>query len=110
MVRCLASSAQDAALTSESRMRGSLLGSLVADAVKIRKFYGRIDRYFAPGEKTGGETHGIGWGARNFHNGNGVGPAKRAGEQTDYGDYSLLLAEHLAATADSAPSAMDLAA
>ena len=70
----------------------------------------RCGRYYAPGEGTGGTTHGVGWGARNYHNGNGVGPPKRAGEQTDYGDYSLLLAEHLAATADSAPSAMDLAA
>lgn len=70
----------------------------------------RCGRYYAPGEGTGGTTHGVGWGARNYHNGNGVGPPKRAGEQTDYGDYSLLLAEHLAATAESAPSAMDLAA
>ena len=88
-------------------MRGAMLGALVADAlslathyeydaVKIRKFYGAIDRYYAPGEKTGGETHGVGWGARNFHNGNGNGPAKRAGENTDYGDYTLLVAEHLA--------------
>ena len=38
------------------------------------------------GEKTGGETHGVGWGARNFHGGNGNGPPKKAGEQTDYGD------------------------
>lgn len=68
------------------------------DAVKIKKFYGQMDRYYAPGEKTGGQTHGVGWGARNFHNGNGNGPAKRAGEQTDYGDYNILLLEHLAAT------------
>jgi hypothetical protein len=47
------------------------------------QFYGQIDRYYAPGEKTGGETHGVGWGQRNFHSGNGNGPSKAAGEQTD---------------------------
>jgi hypothetical protein len=47
------------------------------------QFYGQIDRYYAPGEKTGGETHGVGWGQHNFHNGNGNGPPKAAGEQTD---------------------------
>ena len=36
------------------------------------------------------ETHGVGWGDRNFHGGNGRGPPKRAGEQTDYGDYNIL--------------------
>eukprot|EP00930_Biecheleria_cincta_P018329 TRINITY_DN14317_c0_g1_i1.p1 TRINITY_DN14317_c0_g1~~TRINITY_DN14317_c0_g1_i1.p1 ORF type:complete len:548 (+),score=92.15 TRINITY_DN14317_c0_g1_i1:32-1675(+) len=93
-----------------SRMKGAFFGSVVADALalgthyeydaqKIRQFYGNIDRYYAPGERTGGETHGIGWGARNFHNGNGVGPAKKAGECTDYGDYNILMLEHLAATA-----------
>lgn len=57
----------------ESRMKGAFLGSLVADALalathyeydaaKIKKFYGKIDRYYAPGEKTGGQTHGVGWG------------------------------------------------
>ena len=38
-----------------------------------------IDKYYAPGEKTGGETHGIGWGARNYHGGNGRGEPKMAG-------------------------------
>jgi hypothetical protein len=52
--------------------------------------------FYSPGEKTGGETHGVGWGARNFHGGNGRGPAKRAGENTDYGDYNILILEHLA--------------
>ena len=102
----------------EDRARGALLGALVADAlalsthyeydaVKIKSYYGVIDRYYAPGEKTGGQTHGIGWGGRNFHDGNGrAGGAKRAGENTDYGDYTLLVAEHLAASASesSAPS------
>ena len=80
------------------RVRGAFVGALVADALslathyeydatRIKKFYGAIDRYYAPGEKTGGTTHGVGWGARNFHDGNGNGPAKQAGEQTDYGDY-----------------------
>lgn len=69
-------------------------------AEKIKRFYGEIDRYYAPGQKTGGQTHGVGWGARNFHGGNGRGPPKRAGEQTDYGDYNLLILEHLANTAD----------
>ena len=91
-----------------SRMKGAFLGGLVADALslathyeydatKIKKFYGNIEQYYSPGEKTGGQTHGVGWGQRNFHGGNGNGPAKGRGEQTDYGDYSLLMLEHLAA-------------
>jgi hypothetical protein len=86
----------------ESRIRGAFFGALVADALtlgthyeydatKIKKFYGVIDRYYAPGQKTGGQTHGVGWGARNFHGGNGNGPPKKAGEQTDYGDYCILI-------------------
>ena len=39
------------------------------DAVKIKQFYGVVDKYYAPGEKTGGQTHGVGWGTRNYHNG-----------------------------------------
>lgn len=104
--------------TLESRIRGAAMAPLVADALtlgthyeydatKIKKFYGEIDQYYAPGQKTGGETHGVGWGARNFHNGNGNGPAKRAGEQTDYGDYNILIAKHLANTA-KAPHRMSL--
>lgn len=96
--------------TQESRMRGAFVGALVADAltlgthyeydaVKIKQFYGEIDTYYAPGQKTGGETHGVGWGARNFHNGNGNGPPKKAGEQTDYGDYCILILEYLASIA-----------
>ena len=86
----------------------AFFGALVADALtlgthyeydakKIKQFYGDLDKYYAPGERTGGQTHGVGWGARNFHGGNGLGPAKKAGEQTDYGDYNILLLEHLAA-------------
>lgn len=96
-------------LTAQSRIRGAFFGAVVADALtlgthyeydakKIKDFYGTIDRFYAPGEKTGGETHGVGWGARNYHGGNGRGPAKRAGENTDYGDYNILILEHLAAT------------
>ena len=103
----------------ESAVRGAMMGSLVADAlclgthyeydaVKIQKFYGRLDQYYAPGEKTGGETHGIGWGGRNFHGGNGKGPPKRKGEQTDYGDYNILVLQHLANTA-SRPRQFSLA-
>ena len=93
----------------QDRVKGAFVGALVADALslathyeydatRIREFYGAIDKYYAPGEKTGGTTHGVGWGTRNFHDGTGNGPAKQAGEQTDYGDYNLLVAEHLAAT------------
>ena len=74
------------------QMRGAMLGSLVADAMtlgthyeydakKIKQYYGSLDTYYAPGQKTGGQTHGVGWGARNFHNGNQRGPPKAAGEQ-----------------------------
>ena len=31
------------------------------DAQKIKQFYGKLDKYYAPGEKTGGQTHGVGW-------------------------------------------------
>lgn len=114
----MATSAAKMTPTTVSKMKGAFFGAVVADAlslgthyeydaVKIRQFYGDIDRYYAPGEKTGGETHGIGWGGRNFHNGNGVGPAKKAGECTDYGDYNILMLEHLNATADP-PHRVDL--
>merc|ERR1719198_2386753 len=104
--------AADSKPSKESRIRGAFFGSLVADAltlgthyeydaIKIKKFYGEIDKYYAPGEKTGGETHGVGWGARNFHGGNGKGPPKGAGENTDYGDYVLLMLEHFANVASN---------
>ena len=52
-----------------SKMKGAFFGTVVTDAMslgthyeydatKIRQFYGSIDRFYAPGEKTGGETHG----------------------------------------------------
>jgi len=79
-----------------------VIGALVADAlclgthyeydaVKIKQHLGgTIDRFMAPGEKMGGETHGVGWGKRNYH------PGKTAGENTDYGDGNLFLLEYLA--------------
>eukprot|EP00939_MAST-03C_sp_MAST-3C-sp1_P004634 g4634.t1 len=96
------SSSSSAAPTKASRIEGAYFGALVADALclgthyeydaqKISGFYGTIDTYYAPGEKTGGKTHGVGWGARNYHGGNGRGPPKRAGENTDYGDYQSLM-------------------
>jgi len=102
----------------DSQLKGAFFGAIVADAlalgthyeydaIRIKKFYGDIDRYYAPGQKTGGETHGVGWGARNYHNGNGVGPPKRAGETTDSGDYTILMLEHLAATSKK-PHRVDL--
>lgn len=100
-VACLAmstlSGAQADGPSRQAKIEGAFFGALVADALtlgthyeydakKIKQFYGQIDRYYAPGEKTGGQTHGVGWGQRNYHDGNGRGPPKRAGEQTDYGD------------------------
>jgi len=99
--------AGDVRPTTTDKIKGAFFGSVVADALtlgthyeydaqKIKQFYGTIDRFYAPGEKTGGETHGVGWGNRNYHNGNGVGPAKAAGECTDYGDYNILILDFLA--------------
>merc|ERR1719188_1174387 len=98
----LAVSCSSIELNFEEKVKGAFFGALVADALslcthyeydaqKIKKFYGSIDEYLAPGEKTGGMTHGVGWGARNYHGGSGNGPGKRAGEQTDYGDYNILI-------------------
>jgi len=96
-----------ASTPSPSQLKGAYFGTLVADAltlgshyeydaVKIKKAYGGdIQRFMAPGEQMGGETHGIGWGQRNYH------PGTVAGDNTDYGEYNVLVLEHLAATADS---------
>merc|ERR1719335_2088367 len=90
----------------ESRIRGAFFGALVADALtlgshyeydaaNIKKAYGgTISRYMAPGEMMGGSTHGVGWGRRNYH------PGQKAGDQTDYGEYNLLVLEHLAERKD----------
>jgi ADP-ribosylglycohydrolase len=57
----------------------------------------------SPGEMMGGQTHGIGWGERNYH------PGKRAGGSTDYGDYNVVVLEHLSSIA-TPPRAFDVAA
>lgn len=91
----------------QSAIKGAFFGSLVADALclgshyeydaqKIYKAYGNkpIEKYMSPGEMMGGQTHGIGWGERNYH------PGKKAGGTTDYGDYNILILEHLASIAN----------
>jgi ADP-ribosylglycohydrolase len=94
-------------VSKEESMRGAFFGAIVADAlclgshyeydaVKIHQAYGcrPIEKFMSPGELMGGQTHGIGWGERNYH------PGKKAGGTTDYGDYNILVLEHLAATAE----------
>lgn len=88
--------------TKESRIRGAFFGSLVADALTLGSHYeydakvikqaygGVISKYMAPGEQMGGTTHGVGWGRRNYH------PGQKAGDQTDYGEYNVVILEHLA--------------
>jgi len=97
-------------------IKGAFFAALVGDALclgshyeydaqKIYKAYGNkpIEKFMSPGEMMGGQTHGIGWGERNYH------PGKKAGGTTDYGDYNILVLEHLAATADP-PREFDVAA
>lgn len=87
----------------ESRVKGAFFGTLVADALTlgshyeydaptIKKAYGgkSIETYMAPGERMGGSTHGVGWGRRNYH------PGQKRGDQTDYGEYNVLMLEYLA--------------
>lgn len=88
--------------TKESRIRGAFFGSLVADAMTLGSHYeydaptikkaygGTISKYMAPGEMMGGSTHGVGWGRRNYH------PGQKAGDQTDYGEQTIVILEHLA--------------
>merc|ERR1719409_2643359 len=45
----------------------------------------------------GGTTHGVGWGRRNYH------PGQKKGDQTDYGEYNLLMLEYLAARKKAGP-------
>ena len=103
-------------LPTEEAIKGAFFGALVGDALclgshyeydaaKIFKAYGKrpLDRFMSPGEMMGGQTHGIGWGERNYH------PGKKAGGTTDYGDYNILVLEHLAATSDP-PRALSVAA
>lgn len=103
-------------ITKEDAIRGAFFGAVVADALclgshyeydarKIYEAYGQkpIERFMSPGEMMGGETHGIGWGQRNYH------PGKKAGGTTDYGDYNILVLEHLAAISEP-PRAFSVAA
>merc|ERR1711871_559612 len=97
----------DAVNPTDDQLKGAYFGALVADALtlgshyeydatKIKQAYGGdIKKFLAPGEKMGGETHGVGWGQRNYH------PGTKAGDQTDYGEYNVLVLEHLADTAAS---------
>ena len=93
--------------TKQDRIKGAFFASIVGDAlclgshyeydaIKIYKAYGEkpIEKFMSPGEMMGGQTHGIGWGERNYH------PGKKAGGSTDYGDYNILVLEHLAAISD----------
>ena len=95
-------------VTKEAKIKGAFFGAIVADALclgshyeydakKIYQAYGEkpIEKFMSPGEMMGGQTHGIGWGERNYH------PGKKAGGTTDYGDYNILVLEHLAAIADT---------
>ncbi|MEM9079245.1 MAG: ADP-ribosylglycohydrolase family protein [Verrucomicrobiota bacterium] len=98
------------ATSTASAIRGSFFGAITGDALclgthyeydarKIFEAYGRkpLDRYYSPGEATGGATHGIGWGEQNYH------PGKSAGGTTDNGDYNILVLEYLANSARNPP-------
>ncbi|MGB3750826.1 MAG: ADP-ribosylglycohydrolase family protein [Arcobacteraceae bacterium] len=92
--------------TKKEKIQGLFYASIVGDALclgshyeydaqKIYKAYGdkNIEKFMSPGEMMGGQTHGIGWGERNYH------PGKTAGGTTDYGDYNILVLEHLTSLA-----------
>ena len=94
--------------TKEEKIKGTFFGAIVGDALclgshyeydakKIYEAYGEkpIEKFMSPGEMMGGQTYGIGWGERNYH------PGKKAGGTTEYGDYNILVLEHLAAIADT---------
>lgn len=94
-------------MTKQDKIKGIFYSAIVGDALclgshyeydakKIFKAYGdkNIEKFMSPGEMMGGQTHGIGWGERNYH------PGKKAGGTTDYGDYNILVLEHLASLAD----------
>ncbi|QOY53659.1 ADP-ribosylglycohydrolase family protein [Candidatus Sulfurimonas marisnigri] len=94
-------------ITKQERIKGAFFASIVGDALclgshyeydakKIHEAYGSqpIEKFMSPGEMMGGQTHGIGWGERNYH------PGKKAGGTTDYGDYNILVLEHLATISD----------
>lgn len=93
-------------ISKKERIKGAFYGAIVGDALclgshyeydakKIYEAYGKknIEKFMSPGEMMGGETHGIGWGQRNYH------PGKSTGGTTDYGDYNILVLEHLASLA-----------
>ncbi|MFT7235730.1 MAG: ADP-ribosylglycohydrolase [Methylophagaceae bacterium] len=95
-------------ISKREKITGAFLGAVVADALclgshyeydakKIYKAYGNkpIEKYMSPGEMMGGQTHGIGWGERNYH------PGKKAGGTTDSGDYNILVLEYLASLSDN---------
>jgi len=94
-------------LTTPDQIRGAFWGALVADALclgshyeydakVIKKAYGgkTISTFMAPGERMGGTTHGVGWGRRNYH------PGQKKGDQTDYGEYNIVMLEYLAGRKD----------
>ena len=69
-------------ISKKDRIKGTFFGAIVADALclgshyeydaqKIYNAYGNkpIEKYMSPGEMMGGQTHGIGWGERNYHPG-----------------------------------------
>ncbi|MDO9207204.1 MAG: ADP-ribosylglycohydrolase family protein [Sulfuricurvum sp.] len=102
--------------TKEEAIKGAFFGALVGDALclgshyeydaqKIYKAYGEkpVETFMSPGEMMGGQTHGIGWGERNYH------PGKSAGGTTDYGDYNVVVLEHLSSIAVP-PRAFDVSA
>ncbi len=95
-------------ITKKDRIKGAFFGAITGDALclgshyeydapKIYAAYGNkpIEKFMSPGEMMGGQTHGIGWGAQNYH------PGKKAGGTTDYGDYNILILEHLSSLPDS---------
>jgi len=96
-------------------IKGAFFGAIVGDALclgshyeydakKIYNAYGQkpIEKFMSPGEMMGGQTHGIGWGERNYH------PGKKAGGTTDYGDYNILVLEYLASISNP-PKVFDVA-
>lgn len=102
-------------ITKKDRIKGAFFAPIVGDALclgshyeydapKIYKAYGNkpIEKFMSPGEMMGGQTHGIGWGSQNYH------PGKKAGGTTDYGDYNILILEHLALLPDE-PKPFDVA-
>lgn len=100
LVRPCSSAAADVQLG--DRVRGAYFGALVSDALCLGSHYeydakviaqaygGQIQKYMGPGEQMGGTTHGVGWGRRNYH------PGQKAGDQTDYGLYNVLMLEYFA--------------